>query len=66
MVGLSRKGFLAASLQAAQQGSMQVRDALTHAANTAAVLAGAHLLRVHDVPGAVLAAAAADAVLQAG
>ncbi len=66
LVGLSRKGFVAADLQAEQQGSMQVRDALTHAANTAAVLAGAHLLRVHDVPGAVLAAAAADAVLQAG
>ncbi len=65
MVGLSRKGFLAAEVTAGQQDSTVVRDALTHAANTAAVLAGAHLIRVHDVCGAVLAAAAADAVLRA-
>ena len=66
MVGLSRKGFLSAELAAPQQSSTAVRDTLTHAANTAAVLAGAHLIRVHDVAGAVLAAATADAVLRAG
>ena len=60
MAGLSRKGFLSAP-DAADE-----RDDLTHAAGTIAIVAGAHLLRVHDVRGAVRAAAIADAVLQAG
>ncbi|WP_419804683.1 dihydropteroate synthase [Terriglobus sp.] len=59
LVGLSRKGFLASSLPAHE------RDPQTHAANTVAVLAGAHVLRVHDVAGAIRAAGVADAVLAA-
>lgn len=66
LIGLSRKGFLVARFDPERQASMVLRDALTHAANIAAVLAGAHMVRVHDVRGAVLAAAAADAVLLAG
>lgn len=66
MAGLSRKGFLVAGFPCEHEDSTRIRDCLTHAADTAAVLAGAHLLRVHDVGGAVLAAAAADAVLRAG
>lgn len=62
LAGLSRKGFLTAS-GAASKGSLPERDACTHAANVAAVLSGAHLLRVHDVRGAVQSAAIADAIL---
>jgi dihydropteroate synthase len=47
MVGLSRKGFLDASKPAAE------RDKATHAADLVAMRAGAHLLRVHDVRGAL-------------
>ena len=60
LAGLSRKGFLAAEVSAAE------RDAQTHAANTVAVLGGAHVVRVHDVAGARIAADVADAVLAAG
>jgi dihydropteroate synthase len=38
----------------------------TTAANTAAILAGAHILRVHDVRPAREAAAIADRILAAG
>jgi len=38
-------------------------DPLTTAANTAAILAGAHILRVHDVAPARAAAAIADRLL---
>ena len=57
MAGLSRKGFLApaGSTQPAAQ-----RDDLTHAANAIAIVAGAHAIRVHDVPGAVRCAFVAD------
>jgi len=37
----------------------------TTAANTAAILAGAHILRVHDVRPAVEAAAVADHIFSA-
>jgi len=57
VIGLSRKGFLNASVEAAD------RDEETHVADTAAILQGAHVVRVHDVAGAVRAAAAADALL---
>ena len=59
LAGLSRKGFLSAPdvSEAARE-----RDDLTHAANTIAILAGAHIVRVHDVRGAVRAASVADAV----
>ena len=55
LVGLSRKGFLDPSKLAAE------RDDATHAANKIAVQSSAHILRVHDVRGAVLTSAAADA-----
>ena len=62
MAGLSRKGFLSApgTTEPASE-----RDDLTHAADTVAIMAGAHLVRVHDVRGAVRAAAIADGVLNA-
>ena len=37
----------------------------TTIANTAAILAGAHILRVHDIPPARAAAAIADRILSA-
>lgn len=71
LVGLSRKGFLAQAVQAVQPVSdppappaIARRDA-TLAANVVAVLAGAHVLRVHDLQAAREAAAVADAVLAA-
>jgi dihydropteroate synthase len=56
MVGPSRKSFLA---QATEKGTAFA----TAAAVTAAILAGAHLVRVHDVQEMRAAAGAADAVL---
>jgi dihydropteroate synthase len=47
LVGLSRKRFLGESLQPAQRGPA------TDAAHAAALLAGAHILRVHDVHAAL-------------
>jgi len=60
MVGVSRKSFLVAG-----EDRSANRDRLhaTLAANTAAVLAGAHILRVHDVGPAIEAAAVADRIL---
>jgi dihydropteroate synthase len=72
LAGASRKGFLAHTL--AQHPSLSVllagarpvmEDRLnaTTAANVAAILAGAHILRTHDVRPAVEAAAIADRIL---
>jgi len=58
MAGPSRKSFLA------QAGERETEFA-TAAAVTAAVLAGAHLVRVHDVAAMRAVAAAADAVARA-
>lgn len=72
LVGASRKGFLAHTLAAApslaavHQGTPPPADArlnATAAANVAAVLSGAHILRVHDVQAAAEAAAIADRIL---
>ena len=63
LAGLSRKGFLALPGTAEPANE---RDGATHAADTVAILAGAHLVRVHDVRGAVRAAAVADAVRNGG
>ncbi len=66
--GSSRKGFLGRTLaplyggEAAPVGS---RVNATTAANVASILAGAHILRVHDVRAAAEAAAVADAILDA-
>ncbi len=73
LVGLSRKGFLAHALSSTHIGTtftnspppVAKRLHATIAANTAAILAGAHVVRVHDVAAAIEAAWVADAVLAA-
>jgi dihydropteroate synthase len=68
LVGLSRKGFLRRTLPQAESTQAEPTDALQHAslaANTAAILAGAHLLRVHDVRPSRHAADLADRILTA-
>jgi dihydropteroate synthase len=73
VIGASRKGFLAhtiaqtPNLAAVHEGMpppVNARLFPTLAANTAALLAGAHILRVHDVQAAAEAAAIADRILQ--
>ena len=70
LVGLSRKGFLGDAVRPVQSLDQALptaaarRDA-TLAGNVAAILGGAHLLRVHDLQAAREAAAVADAVLAA-
>ncbi|MGD9903785.1 MAG: dihydropteroate synthase [Vicinamibacterales bacterium] len=59
LVGPSRKSFLAA---AAGDAPAAARDWPTAAAVTAAVLAGAHVVRVHAVPEMVQVARAADMI----
>jgi dihydropteroate synthase len=61
LVGVSRKSFLTRALPVHDERS---RLNATIAANTAAVLAGAHIVRVHDVQAAVDAAAVADRILR--
>jgi dihydropteroate synthase len=72
LAGASRKGFLAhtltqnpalATLYAELPPNNSDRVNATIAANTAAILAGAHILRTHDVRPAVEAAAIADRIL---
>ena len=72
LFGASRKGFLAhtlaqaTNLAAVHQGAPPPVDArlnATTAANVAAILAGAHILRVHEVQAAAEAAAIADRIL---
>ena len=58
LAGPSRKRFLGPDVTPAQRGSA------TLAATTAAILNGAHMVRVHDVRSAREAAAIADAVLR--
>jgi dihydropteroate synthase len=68
LAGVSRKGFLGKTLAALYQGvdvPAGRRGNASLAAVTAAILAGAHLVRVHDVRPAREAAAIADAVLAA-
>ena len=61
LTGLSRKGFLDMPLQTQQAASE--RDDVSHTADTLAIAAGTHIIRVHDVHGAVRAARVADAAL---
>jgi dihydropteroate synthase len=70
LAGLSRKSFLrstpnpgAPSQTASPSEVGMVADHLTTAANTAAILAGVHILRVHDIPPARAVAAIADRLL---
>ena len=68
LVGLSRKGFLGEAVQPLQPAHLpraEARRLATVAGNVAAVLNGAHILRVHDVQAAREAVAVADAVLNA-
>jgi dihydropteroate synthase len=57
LVGPSRKLFL-------KQGSARETEFASAAAVTAAILAGAHLVRVHDVPAMRAAVNIADAILR--
>ena len=59
LVGLSRKRFLTAHLPDATEST---RMQATTAANVAAILSGAHVIRVHDIPAGMAAASVADAV----
>ena len=63
LAGLSRKGFLQGSSNPNTADS-PARLHATLAANTAAILAGAHVVRVHDVAPARESASVADALLQ--
>ena len=66
--GSSRKGFLGrtlAPLYRCEPAPPDLRMNATTAANVACILAGAHILRVHDVQAAAEAAVIADAILDA-
>ncbi len=63
LVGPSRKSFLAA---AGDPGAARERDWATAAAVTAAVLAGAHIVRVHAVAEMVHVTRAADMIREHG
>jgi dihydropteroate synthase len=68
LAGVSRKSFLGRTAGGARGGPdlpVGERGAATLAATTAAILAGASIVRVHDVRPAVDAAAIADAILAA-
>jgi dihydropteroate synthase len=68
MAGVSRKSFLGrtlAPLHAGADAPLSERANATVAATTAAILAGADLVRVHDVRPAVEAAMICDAILAA-
>ena len=77
LAGASRKSFLTRPLAHSRATSNPGAPGLvsensdsghqlpTTIANTAAILAGAHILRVHDVPPARIAAALADRILEA-
>ncbi|HZY63038.1 MAG TPA: dihydropteroate synthase [Edaphobacter sp.] len=67
LAGVSRKSFLARAL-APLYGELPPPEARIHAttaANVAAILNGAHIIRTHDVSPALEAAAVADRILAA-
>jgi dihydropteroate synthase len=69
LTGLSHKSFLGDAVKPTQDKKIETAEArriATQAANVTAVLAGMHVLRVHDLQAAREAAAVADAVLSAG
>jgi len=70
LIGLSRKKFLGEAVrEVLPGGELSLADArrnATTAAHVASVLAGAHILRVHEVQAAREACAVADALLIAG
>lgn len=70
LTGSSRKGFLRATLARLHSGKAPAPDSVasvqaSHASAVAAILGGAHLVRIHDVRAAVIGTAIADAILQA-
>jgi dihydropteroate synthase len=68
LAGVSRKGFLGRTLSTLYKGKdvpANLRGNASLAAVTATILAGAHLVRVHDVGPSREAAAVADAILAA-
>ena len=68
LAGVSRKGFLAQALAPLYEKSPLPPEGRLHAttaANVAAILAGAHIIRTHDVRPAAEAAAIADRLLAA-
>jgi dihydropteroate synthase len=68
LAGVSRKGFLGRTLSPLYKGTdvpADRRGNASLAAVTATILAGAHLVRVHDVQPSREAAAVADAILAA-
>jgi dihydropteroate synthase len=67
LVGPSRKSFLTAAIgERGADRPAKGRDVATAAAVTAAVLLGAHIVRVHAVAEMVEAVAVADAIRRAG
>jgi dihydropteroate synthase len=69
LAGVSRKSFLGDIVSTVQTETLdppEARRVATVAAGVAAILAGAHVLRVHDLQAAKEAAAVADAILEAG
>jgi dihydropteroate synthase len=69
LAGVSRKGFLGdavSDVQSPQLEKSEARRIASVSAGVAAILAGAHILRVHDLQAAREAAAVADAVLAEG
>ena len=64
LAGASRKSFLTRTLKATtgKEASAEARLHATLTAHTAAILAGAHLIRAHDVTAARNAAAIADTI----
>jgi dihydropteroate synthase len=68
LAGVSRKSFLAQALAPLYEENLPLPEARLHAttaANVAAILNGAHIIRTHDVRPAVEAAAIADRILAA-
>jgi dihydropteroate synthase len=67
LAGISRKSFLGEAVRNLQPQKIPTAEAVltaTTAANVAAILQGAHILRVHDLQQAREAAAVADKVIQ--
>jgi dihydropteroate synthase len=68
LTGVSRKSFLAQALAPLYEETFPLPEARLHAttaANVAAILNGAHIIRTHDIRPAVEAAAIADRILAA-
>jgi len=65
LIGTSRKGFLGEILATAGHGApADRRDPATHATTALAVVAGAAVVRAHDVVGTLQAARTADAIVR--